>query len=254
MNLLQNKKTRALILIMSALFILGIIITRIYYKHVNNSIDPRILDARNLYENYNIYSQNSELDSVFHLLDTIEGIYNSTKHYNTSFETGVLYNNRAAAFLTMALYSESSLKDSTVQDSLIKLSEVAAQKSIDIYNAWLLIYEGKSAEEVEGIIIADFYSGLELYNEQDKRKYLNKRIKEIIESQIETPRRLSVSYTNLGIIYRHKNLYEEAAQYYKKAIDLWDRNLTAENNLNLLLNRPIKKRSFIQKMFPPERK
>jgi len=33
-------------------------------------------------------------------------------------------------------------------------------------------------------------------------------------------------------------------------MELWGENLTAENNLNILLGRPVRKRTFIQKMFP----
>ena len=248
MIIFKNKNTRALILIMSALVVLVIIITRIYYTSVNKSVDPRVLEARNLYEKYNFYAQNSEFDSVFLLMDAIELIYNSTKHYKNSFETGVLYNNRSASFLTMALYSKDYLNDSIIQDSLINLAELAARRSIDIYDSWLLKYDTKSPEEVERIVSDDFYSGLENYSDEQKSKFLKKRIKEVLEAQAETSRRLSVSYTNLGIIYRHKLLYEDAARYYKKAIDLWDRNLTAENNLNLLLGRPLTKRNFIQKI------
>jgi hypothetical protein len=48
-------------------------------------------------------------------------------------------------------------------------------------------------------------------------------------------------------------MYDSAAFYYNNAIELWDRNLTAENNLNILLNRPQKKRNLIQTLFPPEK-
>ena len=163
----------------------------------------------------------------------------------------MLYNNRAASFLTKALYTNDI--ELTVQDSLIGQAEISANKSISIYLQWLEVFQDKSEEEIGKLISANFYSGNENFSENQKTKYLENRIKEIQESQIETQRRLSVSYTNLGIIYRHKLLYEDAANCYKKAIDYWDRNLTAENNLNILLGRPIKKRSFIQKLFPPDR-
>ena len=35
--------------------------------------------------------------------------------------------------------------------------------------------------------------------------------------------------------------------------ELWDRNLTAKNNLNVLLGQPMEKRNVIQRMFPPDR-
>ena len=83
--------------------------------------------------------------------------------------------------------------------------------------------------------------------------FIEQRIREIEASLRENDRRLSVCRTNLGIIYRMQGSYEEAVRQYELAISLWDRNLEAENNLNRLLNRPLKKRNIIQKMFPPEK-
>lgn len=251
MGVFQNKKNRVLILSMGALVFFGISISYFYYKSVNESTDPRIVDARTLYEKYNRYAQNNEFDSIFSLMDSIEWIYTSVDHYKNSYELGVLYNNRAASYLTMALYSDSV--EINYQDSLINLADIAAKKSIEIYTMWLGIFQDKSLDEIEKMISTDFCTGLENYNPDQKNKFLKNRVKEIQESQTETKRRLSVSYTNLGIIERYRLQYEEAANCYKKAIDLWDRNLTAENNLNILLARPIKKRSFIQKLFPPDR-
>ncbi len=251
MGFFQNKKNRVLILIMSALVFSGITISYFYYKSINESTDPRIVNARTLYEKYNRYAQNNEFDSIFSLMDSIEFIYTSVDHYKNSYELGVLYNNRAASFLTMALYTDGiEIND---QDSLINLADIAANKSIEIYTLWLENFQDKNLIEIERTISDDFYNGLENYDIDQKNKFLKNRIKEIQESQTETKRRLSVSYTNLGIIERHNLQYDSAAICYKKAIDLWDRNLTAENNLNILLGRPIKKRSFIQKLFPPDR-
>ncbi|MBN2347784.1 MAG: hypothetical protein JXJ22_03040 [Bacteroidales bacterium] len=251
MNFFRNKTTRVLILAMCALAFIGITISRFYYKNLNNSIDPRIVGARTLYEKYNGYAQNNEFDSIFYLMDTIESIYANSKHYKDSYETGVLYNNRAASFLIMAFNVDTF--DRTVQDSLIFLAEKSAEQSVEIYTRWLNVFRNKNEEEIKDIISPDFYSGLENFSPDQKKRYLKNRIKELMDSRIETERRLSVSYTNLGIICRHKLEYESAANYYTRAIELWDRNLTAENNLNILLNRPLKKRNFIQKLFPPDR-
>ena len=251
MELFKNKRTRALIIIMSALVLSGVAISYLYYKSINESIDPRIVKARTLYEKYNVYAQNNEFDSILSLMDSIELIYAEFDHYKNSYEVGVLYNNRAASFLTMALYSNDI--EIIDQDSLINLAEIAVKKSIEIYNQWLEKFQNKSLVEIERIISNDFYTGLGDFNTDKKNKFIKNRINEIHDSQTETQRRLSVSYTNLGIINRHNLQYEAAANCYKKAIDLWDRNLTAENNLNVLLGRPMKKRSFIQKLFPPDR-
>lgn len=251
MNFFKNKTSRALIIIMCALVLSGIAVSYVYYNNINKSTDPRIVQARTLYEKYNAYAQIGAYESIFSLMDSIESIYTALDHYKNSYEVGVLYNNRAATFLTILLYTEEM--ELVAQDSLLSLAENSAKLSIEIYDQWLEFYQNKDLAEIELSISDEFKRGLENYDTKQKNNYLKNRVKEIQDSQTETKRRLSVSYTNLGIIYRHKLQYESAANCYKKAIDLWDRNLTAENNLNVLLGRPIKKRSFIQKLFPPER-
>ncbi len=151
----------------------------------------------------------------------------------------------------MALYAD--IIQQNAQDSLINLAEISSLKSIDNYQSWLRKYGEKNSIEIEKLIHDDFLEGLDNFSKEEKTKFINYRIKEIEEAQTETKRRLSVSYTNLGIIERHKLQYNLAAQHYNKAVELWDRNLTAENNLNILLSRPIKKRSFNQKLFSPEK-
>lgn len=251
MRLLGSNRTRALIVIMCALVLSGIVISHFYYKSVNESVDPRIVEARKLYEKYNIYTQNNDLIAVFYLMDSIEQIYASDPHYKNSYEVGVLYNNRAATYITLGLFNDTI--QSEAQDSLFNLAEDAADKSVKIYAHWLDRFSEKGSDDIEHFISEDFLQGLEGYDDGEKMKFLERRINDIVEAQSETPRRLSVSYTNLGVIFRQRQDYESAAKYYKKAIDLWSANLTAENNLNILLGRPIRKRSLIEKLFPPER-
>lgn len=251
MDFLKNKKTRALILTMCALVFSAIIVSYFYYKSKNESVDPRIVDARKLYEQYNALAQNNAFDSIFGLMDSIEWIYTKYDHYKNSYEVGVLYNNRAASFLTQALFT--SDMDTLVQISLIEKAKIASNESINIYQNWLKKYDNADKEEIKRIASQNFFIGLDIYDEDQKNKFMSNRVDEIHDAQSETKRRLSVAYTNLGIVFRYQLQYEEAAKYYKKAVDLWDRNLTAENNLNILLGRPIKKRSFIQRLFPPKK-
>ncbi len=248
----KNRPVRILAIIMIALVIAGVTIAWIYYKGVNESVDPRIKRARLLYEKYNDHAQMSRYDSIFCLMDSIEQIYNSVDHYKNSYETGVLYNNRAASYLSAFLQKE---KDTTgnVNSELIDKAEKTTLKSIHIYQQWFDEFQGKTEAEVRELIKNDFLQGLNQFSKKEKEKFLEQRVHEIIEAQKENERRLSVSYTNLGMVKRYQMKYDSAAIFYKKAMDLWDRNLTAENNLNILLNRPLKKRNLIQKLFPPER-
>ncbi|MCF8303349.1 MAG: tetratricopeptide repeat protein [Bacteroidales bacterium] len=260
MNLFHNKSTRVFILAMIALVASGFFVSHLYYDRENSAIDPRVTGIRKAYGQFDRYAGSNDFIRVFRLLDSIEGAYNNIKHYRKSFEKGVLYNNRAAAYLTLALHRDSLhlpadnvLYRIYTKDSLLQLANHNVDKSLEIYHNWIDRFENKDPARVRTMIRKDFLSGLTAYEDQEQEKFLEKRIEEITDAQFETARRLSVSYTNRGIIQRHQKLYKEAIRSYQKAIELWDRNLTAENNLNILLGKPIKKRNFIQKMFPPKK-
>jgi tetratricopeptide (TPR) repeat protein len=258
MDLLKNRPTRALILVMIAFVIAGLVIAKIYYTRANNSIDPRIIPARQLYSKYDTYASIGNYNRLFSLLDSIETIYKKYKHYSNSYELGVLKNNRSAALITIALYSDSIRADfnpffGVNRDSLLLMAEENALGAIAYYENWLLRYSGKSKDEIAKEIEDQFFSDFVVESEKERKIYLKARAKEISVAVLEADRRLSVSYTNLGVLYRVKGDLEAAARQYKKALDLWDRNLSAENNVNSLLGRPIKKRNILQKLFPPER-
>jgi tetratricopeptide (TPR) repeat protein len=246
-----NSPTRRLILTMSFLVVIVIVIVQLYYKRQNQLVDPRIVPARELYATYNDLAVTGDFDSVFKLLEEIEVIYADVGHYRNAFEQGVISNNRAAVWLTMGL--NETMYDSTARDSLVKLAEDAVKTSIMIYENWENEYGHADPERCRNQIAAAFKDGLESYETEQQEKFLDQRVNEIVRSTGEIRRRLSVSYTNLGIVHRHHERYDSAAHYYTKALELWDRNLTAENNLNLLLGRPKRKRNIIQRLFPPER-
>ena len=65
MDFFKNKTSRALIIGMCALVLSAIAISYFYYKNINESTDPRIVNARTLYEKYNAYAQKNEFDSIF---------------------------------------------------------------------------------------------------------------------------------------------------------------------------------------------
>lgn len=251
MSFLKSNNKRAFILAMTALSFTVIVFAYFYYKNKNSVADPRVKQARKLYEKYNDYAINGDVTKIFNLLDSVEYIYSQVDHFKNSFEVGVLYNNRCATYLTMALYN--SYADYQ-KDSLLNLSNKNVLKSIDIYQSWLDKYQNLNEEDIRSQVLINYYNGLENYSDKQKNGFLKNRINEIETAQYETKRRLSVAYTNLGIIYRHKQNYEEAINNYQKAIQLWEQNLTAENNLRILLGKPLKKRSLIQKLFPPKQK
>lgn len=258
MTINLSKPVRTLILAMLVVVVLGVIIARSYYGNMNQAVDPRISQARELYGHYDQLARGGNFHEIFKLLDSIEHIYDVTDHYRGSFETGVIENNRAAALLTIALYGDSISKDKNPfyaceSDSIVKMAEEHVLKAISIYNNWNLKYEGLDEREITFLLEAGFRDCFEDLEPDLVDGYLENRVREIVSALNENDRRLSVCHTNLGVIYRHQENYEDALKQYEMALELWDRNLDAENNLNKLLNKPLKKRNIIQKLFPPER-
>ena len=254
----RAQSIRTLVLVMVAVVIIGVVVAKSYYGNINRSVDPRVVQARELYSRYDQYARTGDYYRIFALLDSIEQIYMETEHYRGSFETGVLENNRAAALLTIALYADSIPRPNNPfhgqdADTIVKLARTHALKSIHTFETWNHEFEGKSGEEIWEMIEPGFTDGLGQSDPGQMKRVLTNRVREIETALRENNRRLSVCHTNLGVIYRHQGAYVEAAEEYQKALALWDRNLEAENNLNKLLNKPLKKRNMMQKLFPPNR-
>src|SRR6056297_3917279 len=121
MKLLKNKKTRVVIIVMTALVLLSLIFSKFYYQNINDSVDPRIVSARTMYEKYNHLTQDHQYEDVIVLMDSIQRIFDQHDFYKNSFETGVLANNRAAVYLSVALHKD-SLKAMSKAGGLTKLS------------------------------------------------------------------------------------------------------------------------------------
>jgi len=249
---------RVLIITMSALVLIVLGIASLYYESQNKKVDPRVIKARELYKKYDDYAANNNYPAVFHLLDSVENIYKKFTHYQKSYEIAVLENNRGAAYLSLAINNSGkpvSLDGVKLlsKDSLLIRSKYHLEKAITIYENWLKTYEKKDEAAIRELIQPNFFIGLNESNQDKANKYMENRIKEIQDAQVENKRRLSVALTNLGIIFRHEEKYLEAIALYEEALELWDRNLAATNNRNILLGKPIEKRNFIQKLFPPEK-
>ena len=260
MKISRQRSIGIIILVMTVLVVSGFLIARAYYGGENRSVDPRIREARELYRDYNTFATESELDSVFRLLDTIESFYQAIPHYAQSFEIGVIYNNRAAALLTLVQYRDTLPRLTLVENfghldrhTLLMIAEANLKTSIANYEQWLFDFDSLTDLQIQQQIQTIFIVGLDEYTEDERIKFLEKRVEELVDGQVEVPRRLSVAYTNLGIVNRMNGMYKEAALLYQRALDLWDANLTAENNLNRLLGRPLRKKSWLSRMFPKEK-
>ena len=235
---------------MIILSLLGIAISKNYYGNINNSIDPRVKKAHLFYRSYNAYAFKNDAEMVLALLDSITDVFSAVPHYSNSYEMGVIHNNRASVFLTKAL--SDTLKEE-IKQHYFTLAEQQLLKSIDYYTSWIKLFDNKTEEDIKDIVGKDFISDSSIKDNKNIEAFIRKRVKDILTALIETPRRLSVSYTNLGIIKRHAGQLEEAYNFYIKALDLWDENHIAKNNVNILFGELPEKQNFLRKLFPPER-
>lgn len=239
-----------LILIMLGIFLAGIWYADQYYGHINAAEDPRVIRAKEMYRDYNTLAAEKKYHEILDLLDSIERIYNSYEDYKDSYEIGVLYNNRAAIYLNLILYEALTEVE---QDSLTNLSLVYLSRSILTYETWKAAFENFTANDLRAHFTPIYREVFPMKDSSQILSYVSKRIDEMQLAQKEVNRRLSVSYTNLGIVQKQMGHIKEAIRYYDKALVHWPENLTAKNNINVLIGKPLERRSLIDRLFPKER-
>jgi len=222
----------------------------LYYDSKNKAEDPRIVQTKYMFRHYDEMVKENKFSSALSLLDSIEAILVKVPGYKESFELGIVYNDRGSVYLSMALYG---IKDTIEKFRLLKIAKINIDSSIVIYNTWLDKNKGLDKENFLEKAKPFFPVKDVAFQGRNYNKILQKRAKDLILAQKETPRRLSVCYTNLGIAQRHLNEQNEAVESYIKAIRLWKDNFTARNNFNVLMGKPPKDRSIIDKLFPPDK-
>ena len=236
---------------MVILVAIGLTIAWFYYRYENAAVDPRIKEARILLSEYDEQMKEGNFDEGLLLLDSIKQIYLKVPCYTESFEMGVIHNNRGSAWLTMALYKTD---DSLRKVEMLVLAEREIRNAIAIYSQWLSRFDSIEGKKLRSVVIQCFPKHDLSLQQIDYQRVINRRIEDIELGKIETPRRLSVSYSNLGIIQRHQYQQDSAIESYIKALKLWKRNPTAKNNLNTLLGRETEDESIIDQLFPPDRR
>ncbi len=250
-NIFQIRKgTLVLISVMSVITIIGLTFAWNYYGNINDSEDPRVIQAKIIYSRYNTLVEAEKYDEILLLLDSIFDIYNSYSDYKDSYENGVIYNNKAATYISMALFYH---VEGLERDSLLQLAKIEAESSIKIYENWHKSFGSLSESEIIKKIQPIYLAQHQRFVKKKINKYINKRCQDIILAQRENPRRLSVSYTNLGIIQKHQNNIDGAMKSFNKALDLWDKNLSAENNINIIQGKPLKEQSILERIFPDKK-
>ena len=242
-----SPSSKKLILIMLFITLIGVTIAYKYYDYINNLEDPRILHIKKMHLKYNLLITDNKTTEVLSMLDSMDVEYAKIPHYSNSFERGVLYTDKAAVYLSMALYQA---RDEDEKIKFLDISEKNLKISLNFYENWEKEYSAFDEIQFKERVASDFSD----INSDNRENIIEKRIALIQFALQEMSRRYSVTYTNLGIVMRHKLLQDSSIVYYKKALDLWEDNHTAKSNLNVLMGEKPIKRGFIEKMFPPERK
>jgi tetratricopeptide (TPR) repeat protein len=245
-----SKQTKKVILGIAAIVAASFLAAYIYYSGKNNAEDPRIVQTKYIFRQFNGLMEENKFSSALPLLDNIELIFNTVPGYAESYEPGLIYNDRGSAYLSMALYV---IKDSTEKVNLLLKAKENIDSAIAIYERWLDINEALSREELSAKAKPFFPENDQAFTGKNYKRILNKRTDDLVVAKKETPRRLSVCFTNLAIVLRHQYKQNEAVACYIKAIELWKDNYTARNNLNVLMGKPPKERSIINKLFPPDK-
>ncbi len=243
----MTKKLKTLIILL--ILISGIIVASgyIYYRQINLAEDPRIIDARVKMKEYNRLMGENETDLALLLLDHVESVYMDTPGYSESYEPGVINNNRGSIFLIKA--ENYFLKNKKPDRENLLLARQNIEKGIEIYRAWIDKITPMEKDQVRSMILPFFSTDDPAFAGLNLDKIIEKRVNDIMASRTETMRRLSVGYTNLGIVCRYEGRLEEAGDRYKKAIELWEDNYVAKDNLNRLMGLPPEKRNILKQLF-----
>jgi tetratricopeptide (TPR) repeat protein len=246
-----NKGTRVIFLITFSVCAAAIVFAFFYYRGINRSEDPRITEARlhliKFEKGNNVYNS----FQAFTYLDSAYSIFNSLPDYRSSFETGIIYNNKCSTLLLKALY-DSTLTESE-KSALLGLSLKYCDSSISVYKGWINDWGNLSEEQISQKIKPLMSIEDKEFSGFDSEKIFNRRVKNLVLAQTETPRRLSVSFTNKGIIYRHLMNTDSALNCYNHALSLWKDNRTAKSNLSVLMGGEPLKPTLIESLFPPDK-
>ncbi len=246
-----SRGTKVILMITFSVSLVAIVFAFFYYRNINNSEDPRITKAREYLVRFdNQPGMIADLKS-FEYLDSAFSIFKFYPDYESSFEIGLIYNNKCSTLLLMAIY------DSTINESeknnLLGISMKYCDSSIINYERWIAEWGNLTTDEISARIGKFMKEEDPLFKKVNFEKVFSRRVKNITTAQIETPRRLSVSFSNKGTIYRHMMKSDSSLICYQKALSLWKDNRTAKSNLSVLLGHDPIKPTLIESLFPPDK-
>jgi tetratricopeptide (TPR) repeat protein len=247
-----TKGTRVVISITLGICGTAILVAIFYYRNLNRAEDPRMIPVREWIQESEEFTANCQATESFIVLDSAIRYLRSLPGYENSYEVGVLYNDVSSAWLLSALY-DSTLAE-TEKRKMLVTAKTFADSSITLYRSWIEKWKSLDPAQIREKISPFFDPNDLSFHHRNSDKILAKRIKDIQSAQLETPRRLSVTLTNLGTIYRHQIKPDSALLCFAEALELWKDNETAQNNLQVLNGGAPVKPSLIRKLFPPDKK
>lgn len=195
--------------------------------------------------------QDGKYSEALTMTDSAALIITKFPCYNNSYEPGVVENNRGSAIMGMAIYQPG---DSIRKRELLCQAERHIRRAITIYEQWLALHEISTRETLIKETAGCFRKDDPALKGKLIDDLIAKRISDLELARVETPRRLSVAWSNLGMVQRHQYQQDSALASYLKALKIWKRNPTAKNNLNMLLGRPPEDESILDQLFPPDRR
>jgi hypothetical protein len=243
--------TKVVLAITFSVVVLTVLFAFFYYRSLNLAEDPRVTRARILMAEYDSQSGGPDSYTRFSLLDSAEALFRSLPDYETSFEIGVIYNNKCSGLLMVALYD--STVSNGIKNDLLALSLDYCDSSIYVYNRWLSDWGGLSDEATAERLEPFMKHDDPVFEGRNFKKIFRRRIRNIDLARVETPRRLSVSYSNKAMAYRHLTMPDSALFCYEKALSLWKDNRTAKSNMSVLMGGAPIKPGLIESLFPPDR-
>ena len=246
-----TRGTKVILVITFSVSVVAVLVAFFYYRDLNNLEDPRIRKAKELLSLFEKESGKINNLANFYLLDSANIIFRSIPDYKFSFEPGLIYNNKCSSLLMVAIYDSTVSRDE--KNKLLDIAMKYCDSSMVVYKNWISDWEKLSYEEIAERIRLYMDDSDTVFDGLNFKRIFDKRVKDIIAAQIETPRRLSVSLTNKGTIYRHQLLVDSALSCYNQSLIIWKDNRTAKSNLSVLMGGEPVKPSIIESLFPPDK-
>ncbi|MBW2011684.1 MAG: hypothetical protein JRI32_08630, partial [Deltaproteobacteria bacterium] len=131
-----TRGTQRLLAVMVFISIAVFMVMFFYYRDINRSEDPRVIEAKTGFEKYNQLMQENQYGLALDILDNLEKIYDNTPGYKDSYEKGLVYNNRASVYLIKVETDHLTAGDNRDAEKIkqyLKSARKYTQKSIDIY-------------------------------------------------------------------------------------------------------------------------